>query len=150
MKSFTPGGIRCPEAYAQGKMLDHSWWSGKMRGKITPSDIDIVIESHGCFLWCEVSRQYKTIEEMPTGQRILLANLSRLAGVHCVAVLYHGLMSGSKEIDTANDIASATVYFDRGTGVATLSPEDWRAFATAWTFHSPNAVTEFLRNRVPV
>jgi hypothetical protein len=149
MNPFTPGGIRCPEAYAQGKMLDHSWWSEKMRGRITPSDIDMVVESYGCFLWCEISRDKETIAEMSRGQRILLTNLCQLAGVHCVAVLRHGLMSGSKQIDTANDIQSATVYFDRGSGVATLTPDEWRQFACGWTFHPANAVTKWLRCKHP-
>ena len=148
MKTFTPGGIRCVEGYAQGKMLDHSWWSGKMRGRITPSDIDMVVESYGCFLWCEISRDCRTADEMPTGQKILLKNLAKLNGTHAVAVLYHGLMSQSKQIDTANDIETATVYFDGGTASVTLDPEEWRGFACGWTFHPANAVTKWLRSKV--
>jgi hypothetical protein len=148
MNPFTAGGIRCPEAYAQGKMLDHSWWSEKMRGRITPSDIDMVVESYGCFLWCEISRDKETISEMSRGQKILLTNLSRLPGVHCVAVLCHELMSGSKQIDTANDIKTATVYFDGGAEVTTLTPDEWRGFACAWTFNPTNAVAKWLRCKV--
>jgi len=75
--------------------------------------------------------------------------LSRLGGVHAVAVLRHGLMSGSKQIDTANDVQSATVYFDGGAGVVTLTSEEWRQFACGWTFHPANAVTKWLRSKSP-
>ncbi len=145
MKTFTPGGIRCPEAYAQGKMLDHSWWSGNMRGKITPSDIDMVIESHGCALFCEISREHEQLEDLSVGQRILLKTLARLNGCHCVALLRHGLFSHSKPIDTANDILSATVYFDCGTRSVTLNRQEWRAFAVDWTFNASTAVSKHLR-----
>ena len=145
MKPFTPGGIRCPEAYAQGKMLDHSWWSGRMRGKITPSDIDMVVESYGHALFCEISRDHETLDDLPTGQRILLQTLARLAGGHCVVLLRHGLFSLSKPIDTANDIMSATVYFDAGTRSVTLDGSEWREFAVAWTFNSKLAVDKYLR-----
>lgn len=140
MRQFTPGGIRCPEAYAQGKMLDHSYWSGKMRGKITPSDNDMVVESYGCFLLCEISRDSKTLDDLSIGQRILLRRFAELPGVHCVAILRHGLLSISKPIDTANDILSATVYFDSGKRCAFLSGIEWRAFAVAWTYNAQNAI----------
>jgi len=145
VRPFTPGGIRCPEAYAQGKMLDHSWWSGQMRGKITPSDIDMVVESYGCALFCEISRDHETLDDLATGQRILLQTLARLAGGHCVVLLRHGLFSLSKPIDTANDIMSATVYFDAGTSSVVLDGSEWREFAVAWTFNSRSAVEKFLR-----
>lgn len=148
MRTFTPGGIRCPEAYAQGKMLDHSWWSGKMRGRITPSDIDMVVESYGCALFCEISRDHEQFEDLPTGQRLLLQTLAKLNGGHCVALLRHGLFSHSKPIDTANDILSATVYFDCGSRSATIEGEEWRAFAVDWTFNSTAAVEKHLRPKV--
>lgn len=145
MRQFTPGGIRCPEAYAQGKMLDHSWWSGKMRGKITPSDIDMVVESHGCFLLCEISRSFDTLEELSTGQRILLQRFAKIPGTHCVAILRHGLFSMSRPVETANDIVSATIYFDRGTCCSVLDGLQWREFAVAWTYDARNAIDTFLR-----
>jgi hypothetical protein len=148
MKQFTPGGIRCPEAYAQGKMLDHAWWYGQMRGKITPSDIDMVVESYGSFLWCELSRDYSFIEELPRGQRIMLSNLSRIPGLHCVAILRHSLFSQSKAIDTAMDIESAAVYFDGGTHCASIGGDEWRAFASHWTHNPAGAVESHLRTAI--
>jgi len=145
MNGFTPGGIRCPEAYAQAKMLDHSSWFGVMRGKITPSDIDMVIESYGCFLFCELSRDNKTLAELSRGQRIMLIKASELPGTHCVAILTHGLLSHSKPIDTAFDIQSARVYFDSGRKKAILDGEEWREFAAHWTFNPAGAVTNCLR-----
>lgn len=147
MNHFTPGGIRCPEAYAQGKMLDHSWWFGNMRGKITPSDIDMVVESYGCFLWCELSRDAESIAELSRGQRIMLTNLSRIPGVHCVAVLRHGLLSQSKAIDTAMDVQCAAVYFDGGTRKVVLDGDEWRAFASHWTHDPAGSVAAHLRGQ---
>jgi hypothetical protein len=145
VRQFTPGGIRCPEAYAQGKMLDHSWWSGKMRGKITPSDSDMVMESYGCFLLCEISRHADTLEDLSVGQRLLLQRFAELPGTHCVTILRHGLFSISKPIDTANDIISATVYFDCGKRSVVLDGIQWRHFAIAWTYNAKNAIDTFLR-----
>lgn len=148
MNGFTPGGIRCPEAYAQGKMLDHSWWAGKMRGRITPSDIDMVIEAYGCALFCELSRDHASLEDIATGQRILLRTLATLNGGHCVALLRHGLFSMSKPIDTANDIVSATIYFDAGTKKVVLDGSEWRDFAIAWTFNPKQAIDIVLRKKL--
>lgn len=146
MNSFTPGGIRCPEAYAQSKMLDHSSWHGEMRGKITPSDIDMVVESSGCFLWCEISRDAEKLSDLSRGQRILLSNAARLPGTHCVAILTHRLVSHSKPIDTAKDIQQATIYFDQGTRCAVLDGEGWRAFACHWTHDPAAAIRTHLRS----
>lgn len=144
MNEFTRGGIRCPEAYAQGKMLDHSWWSGQMRGKITPSDIDMVVESYGCFLFCELSRDAEELEHLSRGQRIMLSNLARVPGTHCVAILTHGLFSRSKAIDTAMDVSTATIYFDGGTRNKLLTAEEWREFACHWTHDPSGAVNKYL------
>lgn len=148
MRTFTPGGIRCPEAYARGKMLDHSWWAGKMRGRITPSDIDMVVESYGCVMFCEISRDHDRLEFLSRGQRILLRWLAKLNGCHCVALLRHGLFSHSRPIDTANDILSATVYFDGGTRVVTLENEEWKLFAIHWTSDPSGAVETHLRPKL--
>lgn len=143
MRQFTPGGIRCPEAYAQGKMLDHSWWSGQMARGITPSDTDMFIESAGCFLWCEISRDCETIEDIcraSKGQGIALRRLSRIQGMHAVAVLCHGLFSLSRPINTATDIRTATVYFNSGASVVTLDGEQWRSLACLWSENPVSAV----------
>jgi hypothetical protein len=145
MNGLTPGGIRCPEAYAQGKMLDHSSWYGLMARKITPSDIDMVVESYGCFLFCELSRDADSMATLSRGQRIMLSALSRLNGTHCVAILTHGLLSHSKPIDTATDIRSACVYFDAGTKRAILDGDGWIRFAAHWTFDPAGAVSKCLR-----
>lgn len=145
MNGFTPGGIRCPEAMAQGKMLDHSWWFGQMRGKITPSDIDMIVESYGCFLVVELSRDADSIDDISTGQRIMLKNFARLPGMHCLAIVRHGLFSHSKPIDTAMDVQSASIYFDGGQSVAVLDGQEWRVFACHFTHDPPAAVAKHLR-----
>lgn len=149
MRQFTPGGIRCPEAYAQAKMLDHSWWFGQMRGKITPSDIDMVVESYGCFLFCELSRGSVSLDDISRGQRILLSRLAKIPGTHCVVILSHHLFSHSKPIDTAMDVQQATVYFDGGSSSAVLDGDAWRAFACHWTHDPQGAVSTHLRKPVP-
>jgi hypothetical protein len=148
MKSFTPGGIRSPEAYAQGKMLDHSWWSGQMRGRITPSDLDMFVESHGCFLFCELSRSSSTLADMSTGQRIAMERFAKLPGIHAVCILRHGMFSHSRAIDTANDIESAAIYFDGGSSVKMLDGEQWRGFACQWTHNPKAAIDTWLRGGI--
>jgi hypothetical protein len=144
VNGFTPGGIRCPEAYAQGKMLDHSWWYGQMARGITPSDIDMVIESYGCFLFCELSRSTNSLYELSRGQRLMLVALSRIQGVHAVAILRHELFSQSKAVCTATDIVSARVYFHGGTENCVLNGDSWRGFASHWTRDPAGAVRDWL------
>lgn len=144
MNAFTPGGILWPEAMAQGKLLDHSWWSGRMRGRITPSDIDAVVESYGCFLWIEITRDASGINDLSSGQRILFENILKMPGIHAVAIARHGLMSHSKPIDTANDFEEVTVYFNNGRGKVNLDGESWRGFACDWTKGAKSAIDKWL------
>jgi hypothetical protein len=54
----------------------------------------------------------------------------------------------SKPIDTANDIISATIYFDAGTKKVVLEGEEWREFAVAWTFNAKQAIDSVLRPKI--
>lgn len=148
MKGFTPGGIRSPEAYAQGKMLDHSSWYGELARGITPSDIDAVVESYGQFIFMEFSRECESLADLKKGQRMMLRALSRLPGNHCVAVVRHAVFSHSKQINTATDVETAYVYFDMGQQVAVLDRDEWVTFVTQFT-HFPNrAIEECLRSKI--
>jgi hypothetical protein len=54
----------------------------------------------------------------------------------------------SKPIDTANDIISATIYFDLGTKNVVLDGSEWREFAVAWTFNAKQAIDSVLRPKI--
>lgn len=115
---------------------------------ITPSDIDMFIESGGCFLFCELSRDAESLNDLPTGQRIAFRNLARLPGIHCVALLRHGLMSISRQIDTATDIKSATVTFHAGTKAVAIDGDEWQRFAVLWSISPVRAIREVLEPKL--
>jgi hypothetical protein len=112
------------------------------------SAAEVAAEHDGSALFCELSRDHDCLEDLATGQRILLQTLARLNGTHCVALLRHGLFSMSKPIDTANDIISATIYFDAGTKSVVLDGSEWREFAVAWTFNAKQAIDTVLRPKI--
>lgn len=140
--SQSGGSIMCVEAYAQGKMLDHSSWN-LARG-ITPSDIDFYVESSGCFLWAEFSRNSVEIESLSRGQELAYTRLSRRPNADAVAVCRHGVPA-SRQIDTARDVESCTVYFASGTKSVLLDNGQWRKLVTKWSANPADA-TRFLES----
>lgn len=66
------GAIYNEQAYAQGKMIDHSkWQTGEKRlpRNITPSDIDMIFDNRGHQLAIELTRGEKKWTEIQAGQR---------------------------------------------------------------------------------
>jgi len=55
------GEIIAEQAYAQGKMLDHSGWTGFLPRNITPSDIDMVIANGQSMMLIEWSSRSSAI-----------------------------------------------------------------------------------------
>lgn len=107
---MTRGAICHQQAYAQGKMLDHSGWSGLLERKITPSDIDMVVESGGYFVFAELSSRYASWREISIGQRRLYHSLIvNNPGRHVCVLLKHSVKS-SRQIRTDKDIDSASLW----------------------------------------
>lgn len=140
--SQSGGAIMRVEAYAQGKMLDHSSWN-LARG-ITPSDIDFFVESSGCFLWAEFSRDSVEIESLSRGQELAYTRLSRRPNADAVAVCRHSVPT-TRQIDTAHDVESCTVYFASGTKSVLLNNCEWQKLVTKWSANPADA-TKFLES----
>lgn len=107
--SKSGGAILIEEAYAAGKMLDHSEWQNILPRGITPSDIDMFIESHGMFLWCELKYGYCRWNNLSVGQRIAFRKLMfSNPRKHFICLLTH--LCDNIQINTVTDIESVYLY----------------------------------------
>lgn len=140
--SQSGGKILCADAYAQGKMLDHSGWS-LARG-ITPSDIDFFVESSGCFLWAEFSRDCFDLECLSRGQQLAYTRLARRPNADAVAVCRHSVPT-SRQINTARDVETCTVYFASGTKSVLLCNDQWQQLVPKWAAN-PAEATQWLES----
>lgn len=138
--SQSGGAIICREAYAQGKMLDHSCWH-LARG-VTPSDIDMVVESYGCFLFAELTKGGCDWNSLKTGQRILYDSLAKIPGNHVVCLARHSVPSG-EHVNTYQDIEAAAVRWACGKKSLLLEASQWRVLVTEWV-PRPNQVIGWL------
>lgn len=136
--SQSGGSIICQEAYAQGKMLDHSGWN-LARG-VTPSDIDMVVESYGCFLFIELTKGCCDWSNLKTGQRILYDSLAKIPGNHVVCLARHSVSSG-RYVDTYMDIEAALVRWATGKKSLLLEASQWRFLVTEWVPRPRQAVS---------
>jgi hypothetical protein len=127
--SQSGGAILCREAYAQGKMLDHSRWH--LDRCVTPSDIDMVVESYGCFLWGELTRKGCDWGNLSVGQRMMYESLSKIPGNHITCLARHSVPVG-EVIDTYNDIEAAAVRWASGTKSLLLDASQWKVLVTQW------------------
>jgi hypothetical protein len=144
------GSILQTEAYALGKMLDHSSWQyghGLPR-LVTPSDIDAVFDNKGHVLFMELSSSCREWSQLKTGQRLLYQNM--IAGTHHAAALCkHGVSPDQERpINSRHDIGSFQLMLHyRQTGFVVTpffdQPEAWERFVFAW-FGVPGAIRESL------
>lgn len=137
--STSGGRILCEEAYAQGKMLDSSGWNGVLARGITPSDIDFYVESSGCFLFAEFSRDSSELESLSRGQELAYTRLSRRPTGDAVAVCKHSVPY-TRAIDTKADVEACTVYFASGTKSVLLCNDQWQQLVTKWAANPADAV----------
>ena len=148
----------CEQAYAQGKMLDHSGWYGKLirngvPTKGTPSDVDFIflpkfiLDNRGTFLFGELSSADVGWEDLVYGQRTMYENLLKAAGGTSVSVLCHHSVPSDTQIDTYTDIKSFIPMIwangqicraERFVGV-----ERWQKFYPAW-FADPLKIYKWL------
>lgn len=103
------GRIRNYELYAQGKMLDHSGWAGKLTRGRTPSDIDMVFDFAGTFLFIELKLNSPFFHDMSKGQRILYKNLVKLGHGKVIAVCAHIHTLPEQEVATLDDVIAFQV-----------------------------------------
>ncbi len=120
------GGIYAPEAYARGKMLDHSSWN-LPRG--SPSDIDMFIDNSGRILLVELDSEYPEWRNISKGQQIGYSNMVKAGKGDIFAVCaQHKIPEPGVKINTVSDVmAWQLMYYKDGNinykGV--FSGEDW-------------------------
>jgi hypothetical protein len=111
-----PGSIMSEQAYAQGKMLNHSAWYGHLPRGITPSDVDATVANGEFVLLWELSSSSVEWFQIATGQRRLYEDMVQCSGgKHWACLLKHSVDS-SRAIDTVEDIDSFHVMFRRDDG----------------------------------
>lgn len=142
--SSSGGRIMCEQAYAQGKMLDSSAWNGLLARGITPSDIDWFVESSGCYLFAEFSRDCVELECLPRGQELAYMRLARRPNGDAVAICKHSVPT-SRAICTKTDVEACTVYFASGTKSVLLCNDQWQQLVTKWAAN-PVLATRWLES----
>lgn len=141
------GAIRSIEAYAQGKMLDHSAWREILPRNITPSDIDACFDNSGDILYCELTRHAttwlgddgKVHPKIGYGQFMLYFNAIGPISKD-LAVLLHHDVPATRAIDTRADIDAFQVMVRKGDEVV-FSPvwHRWEKFVVSW-YDNPSKV----------
>jgi hypothetical protein len=103
------GKILVETAYAQGKMLNHHEWTGKLGSPlITPSDVDMIFDFNGHLLVCELSRSANMFTGLSDGQARLYLELVLLGAFACV--LQHHV-DADIQINTYRDVDRFSVMF---------------------------------------
>lgn len=130
------GDIICEQAYAQGKMLNHSGWNGRLPRGITPSDVDMLLDDDGVILFIEISSQHKDWMELEIGQRKCYQNIVRGNQEHMAALVTHSVPV-SEKIDTSRDFETVQCLLWTPDGfmlseVKELNAAIWKKFVVQW------------------
>ena len=146
------GAIRSEEAYALGKMLDHSAWAGVLPRNVTPSDVDMCFDNAGRVIFGELSSEHCEWRKISVGQRRLYQGLIDGSDKHCAVVCRHCVSpSDHKKIDTRNDIVAfqIMVYDDAAFALFetdVYGSDEWQRFVLRW-FDDPHQLRQRLLNR---
>jgi hypothetical protein len=152
MNETKPGSIFSPEAYARGKMLDHSSWQHPRLGDkplprgITASDIDMAVgagisavdisfDNRGKMIIGEISSIAREWRELKPGQRWTYESLVS-GSAHCAVLCHHSVpLEEGRKIDTRYDIDSFQIMISDH-GFLTLpvmsGNNKWQRFVFAW------------------
>ena len=138
------GAIIAEQAYAQGKMLDHSEWNSFLPRGITPSDIDAVVANGQHVLFWELSSQHTTWANVSKGQRRLAKDLVLGSnGNHWAALVKHSVPK-TRTIRTVTDVDSfAVMFLGFDGGIQCTNAIDASPNGAVWA----RFVREFYRNR---
>ena len=155
------GSIIWEEAYALGKMLEHSsWQKGEpLPRRVTASDIDVtfipisggfVFDNKGKIIYAELTRAFANWNNVSRGQRWLYESCIR-DGLHCAVICKHSVTPESQRaIDTRHDIeAFQVMLYDSGEFVLTqpyAGNENWQRLVQQW-FIDPCRLRRFLLGR---
>ncbi len=135
----------CEQAYAQGKMLDHSQWFGKLPRKIRPSDIDFGFDNAGESLICELSSSKREWSELDFGQRRFYESFV-MRGKTIAALCKHEVPT-ARQIDTFADIKEFQLMFLNQGNLNTsdlLAGDRWVKFVLAWFKDAANVMRALL------
>lgn len=147
----TDGAIYCEQAYAQGKMLDSSGWSGFLPRTITPSDIDHVFDNAGRMVFTEFSSKTSDWGKLPVGQRLLYENLLKSSGGRHVAALCQHNTPKDKQIDTRKGVIAFSLMRCRDGSVHWTEPfggDRWDKFVKSWFVQTATTVT-YIEKQIP-
>lgn len=145
------GAIRCEQAYALGKMLDHSSWQrgDKIVRLSTPSDIDACWDNRGRVIFGEFSSECFEWRQVEKGQIGLYQSVIRDTP-HCAVLCRHNVsVRDNRPIDSKEDVRSFQVMvYDYGFLVTDVLPESrWPRFVTSW-FKDPLKVRRYVLKNV--
>jgi len=146
--------VYAEDAYAQGKMLDHSQWlvgSRILPRNITPSDVDFFIDDKGHVLFCELSSKYHSWEAIDRGQRLGYINI--IKGTKNLSILCKHCTPKGKQVDTRNGIDAFQVLLpsDDGRELRTqtfFGNDRWQDFVFAWFDDAWRVYESCLKNAV--
>jgi hypothetical protein len=156
------GRILWQEAYALGKMLDHSSWQKGdhvLPRLITGSDIDacfargqqpgqthFVFEDRlhdGATIYCELTRQFANWKNIRFAQRWVYESAIRY-GPHCAVLCQHAVTPDEERaIDTRQDVIAFQVMLFDFEFVFSRMFKRWEKFVFAW-FDNPLKVRRQL------
>lgn len=108
--SASNGRIMVEQAYAQGKMLDHSGLN--LHHGISPMDFDSVIERNGYFLVVEFTRKEPSWDNLDTGQYRAFREAVKKPGF--LLILARHSVPQSQAIETHKDVDEFTAWWDGG------------------------------------
>lgn len=142
------GRIIVEQAYAQGKMLDHSGWD-LPRGSL--SDMDAIVTQHGIIqnstfmdnngrmLFIEFSSKHKHWAYLDEGQRRGYASIVRIGKGQVFAALAYHQVPINKQIKSAVDVISYQLMYWDGHRIQygdIRDGEDWTATMKKLVFES--------------
>ena len=139
------GVVLSEDAYAQGKMLDHSEWFGRLPRGSTPSDIDMVYDNASKVLYCELNRNFEHWMQVNRAQRWMYENIL-IGSENCSVLLRHDV-GIDRKIKTASDIISFhPIVWSNNFIIASrifYGSSHWQRFVYYWS-KTPNATRAYI------
>lgn len=133
------GAILSEEAYALGKMLDHTAWQRGDRvlpRGITGSDIDFILDNAGFEIIGELSRTSAKWAEATSGQKRVYEGLIRWGAPHVAVLCRHNVSPEERRaISPKLDVISfQPMLCDHNLVVARVFEGNalWQAFVASW------------------
>lgn len=145
------GEVFAEEAYALGKMLDHSSWQQgeKIVRLITPSDIDAVWDNIGMVIFAEFSSHASEWAQIKKGQRWMYESALK-NGAHCAVLCRHNVHpEDGKKINSKLDVVSfQPMFWDHSPVIGDLQigNDRWQAFVRLW-FKDPIRLRRWFLGR---